>query len=125
MFLSAVHGPISMGISNIAQVGVNHNCELRLAVSIARRGLIGGAGACSLAAPASRLALEPGGARMCCARAKVSMMIIGAPQCRHTKVGCRAALAVWASLGAAGRTGGLMQEFASGGDLVLAVGVGG
>jgi len=34
MFFSAVHGPISMGTSNIAQVGVNHNCELRLAVSI-------------------------------------------------------------------------------------------
>jgi hypothetical protein len=29
-----------------------------------------------------------GGPRMFGVRAKVSMMIIGAPQCRHTKVGC-------------------------------------
>src|SRR5260370_15876242 len=33
MFFSAVHGPISMGTSNIAQVGVNHNCELRHTVA--------------------------------------------------------------------------------------------
>ncbi len=33
MFFSAVHGPISMGTSNIAQVGVNHNCELRPTVA--------------------------------------------------------------------------------------------
>ena len=33
---------------------------------------------------------EHGGPRMRCARAKVSMISIGAPQCRHTKVGCKA-----------------------------------
>jgi hypothetical protein len=32
-------------------------------------------------------ALKAGGARMCWARAKVSMINIGAPQCRHTNVG--------------------------------------
>jgi hypothetical protein len=32
---------------------------------------------------------DPGGPRIGCARAKVSMMSIGAPQCRHTKVGRR------------------------------------
>jgi hypothetical protein len=39
---------------------------------------------------------------MYCARAKVSMMTIGAPQWRHTKVGRTEPVAVWASLGLEG-----------------------
>jgi hypothetical protein len=44
---------------------------------------------------------KDGGARMVCARAKVSMMSIGAPQCRHTKVGGVGAFGVLGSLGSA------------------------
>ena len=46
-----------------------------------------------------------GGPRMCCARAKVSMTSIGAPQCRQTKVG-RGAVSAGPSPGAAGRSPG-------------------
>ena len=36
-----------------------------------------------------------GGARMCCARGSISMMIMGAPQCWHRKVGVVARLLLW------------------------------
>ena len=36
-----------------------------------------------------------GGARLCCARGRVSMMIMGAPQCWHTKVGVGGRLSLW------------------------------
>jgi hypothetical protein len=62
---------------------------------------------------------------MCCARAKVAMMSIGAPQCGHTKVG----RTQWVAAGGCGEIGGqlrcgLIQELASGGDLGPAVGIG-
>jgi hypothetical protein len=65
---------------------------------------------------------EAGGPRMCWARAKVSMTSIGAPQCRHTKVGRRARDR--RSPCSAGGGAWLMQQLASGRDVVLAVGVG-
>ena len=42
---------------------------------------------------------------MCGARAKVSMTSIGAPQCRHTKVGRTELLLVLSSTGSAGGLG--------------------
>jgi hypothetical protein len=42
---------------------------------------------------------------MCCARAKVSIMIIGAPQCRQTKVGCADRSPAQSLRGSAGRWG--------------------
>jgi hypothetical protein len=62
---------------------------------------------------------------MCCARAKVSMTSIGAPQCRHTKVGLGGSVIGAAIVRLCGRRQcRLMQKFASGRDVGLAVGVG-
>ena len=49
---------------------------------------------------------EHGGPRMRCVRGKVSITSIGAPQCRHTKVGRAAPDPICPSLGPAVTTGG-------------------
>ena len=63
-----------------------------------------------------RLAMV-GGARIGCPRAKVSMMIIGAPQCGQTKVGWTMATGASGGCGSAA-VGDDVQQFARPGEIV-------
>ncbi len=60
---------------------------------------------------------------MCCARVKLSMMSIGAPQGRHARVGLPAVIGAVSGRGFVSPGRWLMQKIASGGDVALAVAV--